>query len=66
MPIGEYFHGAGNTVMSNMQDTYGAEKGKRVFYATANKMGAKAMPKEKMKSHPTARAAVMKKMLGGK
>jgi hypothetical protein len=41
MPIGAYFKGSGEKVMKNMQDEYGAEKGKRVFYATANKKGEK-------------------------
>lgn len=36
-PIGKYFRGKGNQVMSSMQDTYGPEKGKQVFHATANK-----------------------------
>ena len=37
MPISEYFKGSGNKVMNSMQETYGAKKGKQVFYATANK-----------------------------
>lgn len=41
MPIGKYFHGHGDEVMSDMARRYGPEKGKRVFYATANKRGEK-------------------------
>lgn len=41
MPISKYFKGHGEEVMSNMTKEYGAEKGKRVFYATANKKGQK-------------------------
>jgi hypothetical protein len=36
MPLDKYFKGKGQKVMDNMQREYGAEKGKRVFYATAN------------------------------
>jgi hypothetical protein len=41
MPIGKYFKGAGDKVMSDMKSRYGADKGKQVFYATANKNGQK-------------------------
>lgn len=37
MPIGKYFRGKGEQVLSDMQDRYGPDKGKSVFYATANK-----------------------------
>jgi len=37
MPIKKYFSGKGQTVMAAMKKTYGAAKGKQVFYATANK-----------------------------
>jgi hypothetical protein len=37
MPLSKYFKGSGEDVMSSMQDEYGEEKGKRVFYATVNK-----------------------------
>jgi hypothetical protein len=37
MPLDKYFKGKGAQVMRNMQREYGAEKGKRVFYATVNK-----------------------------
>jgi len=40
MPIGEYFKGAGESVMEDMQKRYGKKKGKSVFYATANKRDA--------------------------
>jgi len=36
MPLSKYFKGKGEQVMSDMQDRYGADKGKQVFYATAN------------------------------
>lgn len=45
MPISAYFGGKGKQVMSDMQDRYGDEKGKSVFYATANKNYQK--PKKK-------------------
>jgi len=37
MPISKYYKGHGEEVMKNMTKEYGAEKGKQVFYATANK-----------------------------
>ena len=37
MPLKEYFKGSGEKVMLEMKSRYGEEKGKRVFYATANK-----------------------------
>lgn len=39
MPVSEYYKGSGKKVMKSMQDRYGEEGGKRVFYATANKRG---------------------------
>lgn len=39
MPVSEYYKGYGEKVMKSMQDRYGEEGGKRVFYATANKRG---------------------------
>jgi hypothetical protein len=42
MPIGKYFGGHGNEVMSNMTKEYGEKKGKQVFYATSNKKKKKA------------------------
>jgi hypothetical protein len=41
MPIGKYFKGEGDKVMNDMKDRYGEDKGKQVFYATANKNGMK-------------------------
>ena len=41
MPISRYFKGHGEEVMKNMAKQYGEEKGKRVFYATANARGEK-------------------------
>ena len=37
MPIKKYFKGKGRKVMKGMKERYGDEKGKEVFYATANK-----------------------------
>jgi len=37
MPLHSYYGGSGKKVMRKMKKTYGAKKGKRVFYATANK-----------------------------
>lgn len=56
-PVSAYFKGKGESVMSEMQDRYGAEKGKRVFYATAQKRGmnaedqTRALKKRKKGSH---------------
>ena len=44
MPVSKYFKGHGNEVMANMKSQYGDKKGESVFYATANKQGAKAKP----------------------
>ena len=38
MPLAKYYGGKGASVMKKMKSEYGAEKGERVFYATANKM----------------------------
>ena len=37
MPLDKYYGGKGKQVMKSMKKTYGKEKGKEVFYATANK-----------------------------
>ena len=37
MPLSKYFSGHGQKVMKAMKEQYGEEKGKQVFYATANK-----------------------------
>lgn len=49
MPISKYFKGHGEEVMSNMKKQYGEEKGKQVFYATANKKGVGPSEKAKKK-----------------
>ncbi len=41
MPISKYFKGSGKKVLKKMKKTYGAKKGKSVFYATVNKMKSK-------------------------
>ena len=40
MPLSHYYAGKGPKVMKKMKEEYGAEKGERVFYATANKRKA--------------------------
>jgi hypothetical protein len=47
MPISRYFKGSGEQVMSDMTERYGPEKGKQVFYATANKRGQTPAKKRK-------------------
>ena len=42
-PLSKYFAGKGKKVMHNMQEEYGEEKGKSVFYATANKKKKKGI-----------------------
>ena len=42
MPIDRYFGGHGREVMRDMKRRYGAERGERIFYATANKRGLTA------------------------
>lgn len=41
MPISKYFKGRGTKVMKSMTKRYGSERGKSIFYATANKKGMK-------------------------
>lgn len=41
MPLDKYFSGSGEKVMHAMKKTYGKDKGKQVFYATANKQDKK-------------------------
>ena len=42
MPVSKYYGGYGAKVMASMTKQYGSEKGKRVFYATANKKHKKS------------------------
>jgi len=52
VPLNKYFSGTGIEVMSNMKKEYGEDKGKSVFYATANKKKKKGIdvgPSKKMK-----------------
>lgn len=52
MPLSKYFSGSGEKVMKNMKKEYGEEKGKKVFYATANKRKKKGVdsgPSDKVK-----------------
>lgn len=41
MPLSKHYGGKGSEVMREMVGRYGAEKGKRVFYATENKRKSK-------------------------
>ena len=56
MPVKEYFEGHGEEVMEDMMKKHGKEKGKRVFYATANKKGMK--PKGKKGKHGSPRGKI--------
>lgn len=49
MPVSAYFGGHGSDVMSSMKKKYGKNKGKSVFYATANKKGLEPSDKVKKK-----------------
>ena len=53
MPLAKYYGGKGASVMKQMKSEYGAKKGERVFYATANKM--KKMDAGMMKMHTSKR-----------
>ena len=46
MPLSNYYKGHGEEVMAKMEKEYGKEKGKKVFYAKANKMKS-MLPSEK-------------------
>lgn len=50
MPTSEYYKGHGDEVMSNMTKEYGPDKGKRVFYAIANRRGMNRPGKRAAKS----------------
>ena len=56
MPVGKYFQGEGEKVMSNMKERYGPDKGERVFYATANKRHQK--PEDNKNPKSTKRKSV--------
>jgi len=43
MPLSKYYGGHGSKVMKSMTKEYGAKKGKKVFYATANKRKGKTI-----------------------
>ena len=53
MPLNKYFHGKGDKVMSDMASRYGEQKGKSVFYATAN---ARKDPARRMARRPSGRS----------
>lgn len=59
MPLSKYFKGKGEQVMSDMQDRYGSDKGKQVFYATANKNGQNPSEKD---SKPAKRKSIGQRM----
>lgn len=50
-PVSGYFGGHGSEVMKNMMAQYGKKKGKRVFYATANKRKKKGLHDRLMDMH---------------
>lgn len=50
MPISAYYKGHGDEVLSAMSKEYGPDKGKRVFYATANRRGMNRPGKRSAKS----------------
>lgn len=58
MPISKYYQGSGEDVMKDMKSRYGAEKGERVFYATANKRGQNPGDKSKKAIEGLKRAKV--------
>ena len=45
MPVSEYYRGKGEKVLAIMRKRYGPEKGERIFYAVAYKLGL--VPPEK-------------------
>ena len=47
VPLSEYFKGDGRKVLADFVKRYGEKRGKRIFYATANKRGL--APKRKVK-----------------
>lgn len=49
MPLSEYFKGDGKKILADFVKRYGEVKGKRMFYATANKKGQAPMKKGKVK-----------------
>ena len=63
MPLSKYFKGDGEEVMADMVKRYGTEKGKRMFYATANKQHM--APKKKHK-HGRAHSKIVDALKGGK
>jgi hypothetical protein len=62
MPLSRYFSGKGEKVMASMSKQYGSEKGKRVFYATANKRkkGKKRRAEMKKAMHRMGGGRMMK------
>jgi hypothetical protein len=60
MPIREYYGGKGEQVMREMKKRYGAEKGERVFYATANKRGLNPSKRKKTASRMGGMAVGLK------
>jgi hypothetical protein len=60
MPVSQYYKGSGSEVMRSMQDRYGEEDGKRVFYAIANKRGMNR-PGKKVGKHKRKHRKVSRK-----
>lgn len=57
MPVKEYFKGSGSKVMSKMKSKYGDEKGKSIFYATANKQDMNPKKGSKKSSKKVSKSA---------
>lgn len=55
MPLGKYYGGHGEEVMTDMKKRYGKKAGERVFYATEN-----AKKKKRKAQQEGARAALAK------
>ncbi len=64
MPISEYYGGHGREVMHSMKEQYGEEKGKRVFYATANKR-KKALARRRKQGKHSANFDKLREMSKG-
>ena len=47
VPLSEYFKGDGKKILADFVKRYGEVKGKRMFYATANKKGLAPRKKRK-------------------
>lgn len=57
MPLSRYFGGHGAEVMRAMQSEHGQERGREVFYRTANKLKAKRSLKGRLAERIAQRRA---------